>query len=185
MYCFHEKWMQLHRSRVRHLALGGKVKGELLLAIALAPQMGTTHAAPGRTFATCLDASLQGGGVCSASTLSIKSLLAFAQCHTLLHVEGLNKVAWVKDSLSMGDGRRTYDLAALRVGDYIALGASRTATAVMDVTWSQVHLLRSGEGAASRAADCFRGHACRATQVIVAFGLESEDGARDVPALVE
>jgi hypothetical protein len=185
MYCFHEKWMQLHRSRVRHLALGGKVKGELLLAIALAPQMGTTHAAPGITFVTCSDASLKGGGVCSASTLSIKGLRAFAQCHTLLHVEGLTKVAWVKDSRSMGDGRRTYDLAALRVGDYIALGASRTATAVMDVTWSQVHLLRSGEGAASRAADCFRGHACRATQVIVAFGLESEDGARDVPALVE
>jgi hypothetical protein len=132
MYCFHEKWMQLHRSRVRHLALGGKVKGELLLAIALTPQMATTHAAPGITFVTCLDASLKGGGVCSASTLSIKGLRAFAQCHTLLHVEGLNKVALVKASRSMGDGRRTFDLAALHVGDYIALGASRTATAVME-----------------------------------------------------
>ncbi len=182
MYCFHEKWRQLHRSRVRHLALDGKVKGERLLAIALAPKMLTTLAAPGTTWITCAEASLEEGGVCSASTLSNKGLRALAQCHTQLQVDELDKLVFMEALRGIGGVRQTADLESRQVARYDSLGTSRSAKAVMVAAWPVARLFTSGGDVASRATDCIRGHGCRAAHVIPELDFAVDDGVGQVLA---
>jgi hypothetical protein len=152
-----------------------------LLAFALAPQMLTTFAAPGTTGTTCAEASLEEGGVCSASTLSNKGLRAPAQCHTQLQVNGLDKVVFMEALRGIGGVRQTADLESRNVARYVSLGTSRSATAVMEATWPVAHFLRSSEDVASRATDCIRGHVCRETHVIFGLDFAVDDGAGNGP----
>ena len=132
MTCFHEIWKQLHRSRDRHLRLNGKAKDELLLAIA---KLGC----PGSAVITCSDASLEGGGVCSASALSNKGSLALAQLRSHPLINGLGKIVLAEVSSGIGGGRRAFALAALHVPCYIALDTSRSAAAVIESCWPDAH----------------------------------------------
>jgi hypothetical protein len=96
--------------------------------------MVTRRGAPCSPVITCSDASLEGGGICSASALSDKGSRALAQWRTQSYMNGLDKVVLVEVSSGIGGGRRAYDWAALHVACYIALGASRSATAVIEST---------------------------------------------------
>jgi hypothetical protein len=82
--CFHKKWRQVHCSRDRRWSLNDKITGDCLIASALAPQMGTTRAAPKATLASCADASSKASGVSDASILSHKGSMVLAQNHTQL-----------------------------------------------------------------------------------------------------
>jgi hypothetical protein len=163
MTCFHEIWKQLHRSRDRHLRLNGKAKDELLLAIA---KLGC----PGIAVITCSDASLEGGGVCSASALSNKGSLALAQLRSQPLMNGLGKMVLVEVFSGIGGGRRAFDLAALHVACYIALDTSRSAAAVIESCWPDAHQFDHVKGSVSQVADCIRMLACRAAHVLVIFG---------------
>jgi hypothetical protein len=170
MSCFHEIWKQLHRSRNRHVRLNGKAKDELLLAIALAPLMVTKLGSPCSAVITCSDASLEGGGVCSASALSNKGSLALAQLRSQPFMNGLDKIVLVEVFSGIGGGRRAFDLAALHVACYVALDTSRSAAAVIESCWPDAHQFDHVKGSASQVASCIRMHACRATHVLVIFG---------------
>jgi hypothetical protein len=84
---------------------------------------------------TCSDASLEKGGVCSSSALSGKGSRALAQWRSQPYMDELGKVVLVKVASGIGSGRRAFDLAALHEACYIALGTSRSATAVTKSTW--------------------------------------------------
>jgi hypothetical protein len=121
IYCSHEIWEQLHRSRDRHVKLNGKAKDELLLAIALAPLMVTMLGSPCSTLITGCNASLKGGGVRSASALSNKGSLALAQLRSQPLMNDRGKIGLVEVFSGIGGGRRAFDLAALHVTCFMAL----------------------------------------------------------------
>jgi hypothetical protein len=55
----------------------------------------------------------------------------------------------------LGGGRCAFDLAALHVVCFIALGTSHSATAVIESAWPEVHHFGDVEGSASRIADAY------------------------------
>jgi hypothetical protein len=67
------------------------------------------------TSGRCSGASLEGGGVRSASALSNKDSLALAQLRSQPLMNGLDKIVLVKVFSGIGGGRRAFDLAALHL----------------------------------------------------------------------
>jgi hypothetical protein len=139
MSCFHEIWKQLHRSRTRHVRLNDHAKDELLLAIALAPLMVTKLGAPCSATVSCSDASLDGGGVCSSSSLSCKGSRALEQWCQQPYLCGLDRIVLVEVFSGIGGGRRAFDLAAIHVACYIALDIDAAASLVVRSAWPEVH----------------------------------------------
>jgi site-specific DNA-cytosine methylase len=70
-------------------------------------------------------------------------------------MDGLDKAVLVEVFSGIGGGRCAFDLAALHVACLIALGTSRSATAVIESAWPEVHNFGDAEGSASRGADAF------------------------------
>jgi site-specific DNA-cytosine methylase len=70
-------------------------------------------------------------------------------------MDGLDKAVLVEVFSGIGGGRCAFDLAALHVACLIALGTSRSATAVIESAWPEVRNFGDVEGSASRVADAF------------------------------